>query len=300
MADTRQRRQSGPFPPLFGDGRLADAGAGWRHRGAPPVRKRLVRRGFRAAGSLAARRAALRGSGPYPVLVLSGEQGSAKSTAVKILRSLVNPSHNSNARLSEYRRGPLFGRAPQPSVGLRQSFLFNPLGLPVGRPSCWRPVAVSARASCTPTKTSSCCTPAVQSSNGIENVAVRPDLADRAVCLTLEPVAEEDRRLEAELWARFEAQRLRILGALLDTLVMGLSRQSKIQLPTIPRMADFAQWAVACETVFWPEGTFLAAYTKNRQEAMEEVVASDPVANSIRYLKWMPLPNHGKAPPPSC
>ena len=37
--------------------------------------------------------AALRSSGPYPVLVLSGEPGSAKSTVAKILRALADPSY---------------------------------------------------------------------------------------------------------------------------------------------------------------------------------------------------------------
>ncbi|MBM3226668.1 MAG: hypothetical protein FJZ47_23125, partial [Candidatus Tectomicrobia bacterium] len=36
--------------------------------------------------------AALRPSGPYPVLVLYGEQGSAKSTQVRVLRSLLDPN----------------------------------------------------------------------------------------------------------------------------------------------------------------------------------------------------------------
>ena len=34
--------------------------------------------------------------------------------------------------------------------------------------------------------------------NGIEDVAVRPDLVDRAVMLALEPIAEKQRRDEAE------------------------------------------------------------------------------------------------------
>src|SRR5262249_47988274 len=36
--------------------------------------------------------AALRNAGPYPVLAVSGEQGSAKSTGSKILRALVDPN----------------------------------------------------------------------------------------------------------------------------------------------------------------------------------------------------------------
>ena len=48
--------------------------------------------------------------------------------------------------------------------------------------------------------------------NGIEEIVTRPDLADRAVFLTLEPIPEERRRPEAELWAAFEAERSRILG----------------------------------------------------------------------------------------
>jgi len=58
---------------------------------------------------------------------------------------------------------------------------------------------------------------------GIEDIVTRPDLADRAVLLTLEPIPEERRRPEAELWATFEAERPRILGVLLDAVVEGLS-----------------------------------------------------------------------------
>src|SRR5271166_2480207 len=52
--------------------------------------------------------------------------------------------------------------------------------------------------------------------NGIEDVVSRPDLGDRAICLTLAPIGDTRRRPESELWRNFEIARPRILGVLLD------------------------------------------------------------------------------------
>src|SRR5262249_30662195 len=71
--------------------------------------------------------------------------------------------------------------------------------------------------------------------NGIEDIVTRPDLADRAVSLTLEPIPEEHRRPEQELWAAFEVERPRILGVLLDAVVEGLKR--------LPETRDPRRWA---------------------------------------------------------
>jgi hypothetical protein len=120
--------------------------------------------------------------------------------------------------------------------------------------------------------------------NGIEDIVTRPDLADRALFLTLDPIPEERRRPEAELWAAFEAERPRILGVLLDAVVKGLNRLSETRLPRLPRMADFALWATACETALWPAGTFWSAYCGNRDEAVEGVIDADPVATAVRTV----------------
>jgi hypothetical protein len=88
--------------------------------------------------------------------------------------------------------------------------------------------------------------------NGIEDIVTRPDLADRAVFLTLDPIPEERRRPEGEIWAPFKAERPRILGVLLDAASRGLSILPQTKLEKLPRMADFALWATACETALWP------------------------------------------------
>src|SRR4030095_8654857 len=76
----------------------------------------------------------------------------------------------------------------------------------------------------------------------------------------------------------------RVLGVLLDAVVVGLKRLPETRLEKLPRMADFALWATACETALWPSGTFWAAYCSNRDEAVEGVIDADPVAAAVRAL----------------
>jgi hypothetical protein len=78
--------------------------------------------------------------------------------------------------------------------------------------------------------------------------------------------------------------RPRILGALLDGAVRGLQKLPQIRLEKPPRMADFALWATACETAFWPQETFMRAYDVNRQAAIDSIIEADPVATFVRDI----------------
>jgi hypothetical protein len=279
---------------------------GWRVIDRPPVRFR------RAAGMLALPRperggsidalrkfinvkdndfvlavawllAALRNTGPYPVLAVSGEQGSAKSTGSKILRALVDPNTaplralaredrdlfiaatNAHAlvfdnvsRLPTWTSDTLCRLATGGGFAVRQLYtdqdevLFDAM----------RPVIL----------------------NGIEDVIERPDLAERAMFLTFEWISEERRRPETEFWSEFEREHPHIFGALLDAMVVGLANRAKVKLTSLPRMADFAVWAAACELALWPAGTFAAAFAANRKELIEGVLDADTIASAIRAL----------------
>jgi len=229
--------------------------------------------------------ATLRDRGPYPALVLAGEQGSAKSTFLAIMRELLDPNAAPLRALPREDRdlfiaatnGHLLafdnvsGLAPWISDTLcrlatgggfttRQLYtdgdevIFDAM----------RPVAL----------------------NGIEDVVTRADLADRAVFLMLDAIPEDKRRPEAELWAEFHAARPRILGALLDAVAEGLKNLPKTKLPKLPRMADFALWASACETAAWEAGTFWDSYAENVDSAVGSVIEADPVANAVRELMF--------------
>ena len=58
----------------------------------------------------------------------------------------------------------------------------------------------------------------------------------------------------------------------------------RVRLQRLPRMADFALWATACESAFRPAGTLEAAYSNNRHDAIENIVDADPVAAHVREL----------------
>lgn len=122
-------------------------------------------------------------------------------------------------------------------------------------------------------------------SNGIPSLANRPDLASRAVAVRLRPIAETERRSEREFWADWATTAPCVLGALLDTLSTGLRRLPSVKLDRAPRMADFAEFAVACEPGFGFEpGSFLAACSANQADTTETTFEADPVAMALRDL----------------
>ena len=58
--------------------------------------------------------------------------------------------------------------------------------------------------------------------NGIDEIATRDDLADRALVVNLPRMSEEQRKEDARLNAEFSEAQPGILGALLDAVVAGL------------------------------------------------------------------------------
>ena len=227
--------------------------------------------------------AVLRNRGPYPVIVLSGEQGSAKSTFSAILRALLDPNTAPLRALPREDRD-LFIAA---SNGHVLAF-DNVSGLPgwisdtLCRLATGGGFAVRQLYTDQDEVLFDAARPVIL--NGIEEIVTRPDLADRAVFLTLQPIPEEHRRPEQELWAAFDAARPRVLGVLLDAVVVGLKRLPETRLEKLPRMADFALWATACETALWPAGTFWSAYCGNCDEAVEGVIDADPIATAVRAV----------------
>jgi hypothetical protein len=227
--------------------------------------------------------AAFRHHGPFPVLVLGGEHGSAKSTFSATLRALIDPNAAALRALPREDRD-LFIAANNGHVlcfdnvsGLQAWVSDTLCRLATGGAFAVRQLYTDGEE-----VLFDAARPIIL--NGIEDIVTRPDLADRALFLTLEPISEARRRTEQALRAEFEHKHPLILGALLDAVVHGLARLPDVQLDRPPRMADYALWATACETAIWPAGTFMAAYNENREDAIVGVVEADPVAMAVRTM----------------
>jgi hypothetical protein len=61
--------------------------------------------------------------------------------------------------------------------------------------------------------------------------------------------------------------------------VLGVRRVSETRLVDLPRMADFATWAVACGL-----DTFECAYAANRQNAIEVMLEHDQLAKAVKAM----------------
>jgi hypothetical protein len=119
--------------------------------------------------------------------------------------------------------------------------------------------------------------------NGIEDLATREDLADRAVMVTLPAIPDSDRRPEREFWQDFQLAAPRILGAFLTVVSGALRNFGTTKVSKSPRMADFVQWVSAAEEgLGWSPESFLEIYHENRNEGMAAALEADPVAVALR------------------
>jgi hypothetical protein len=227
--------------------------------------------------------AALRPSGSYPLLAISGEQGSAKTVLSKVLRALFDPN------VAPIRALPRDERELMIAANNSHLLAFDNLsGLPPWLSDALCRIASGGSFAVRRLYTDEeevlfqAARPTLL--NGIEDVIARADLADRAIFLTLRPIREKERRSEAELWREFECECPFILGALLDATVHGLRSIGSVSSHHLPRMADFALWARACEIGLWPAGTFNRAYSNNRKAVIRSIIDADPIATFVREL----------------
>ncbi len=229
--------------------------------------------------------AALKPAMPYPILVAKGEQGAGKSTGCRVIISLIDP------RTSALRGAPREVRdlvAAARNAWLvcfdNLSHLPNDLADAACRLATGGGFGGRELYSDHDEAVFDATRPLVF--NAIPDLgAARPDFLDRALIVEFNDIKPNQRRDERLFWCEFEVARPRLLGALLDAVVLGLRRLPAISLERLPRMADFASWATACEMAMGlKNGEFLGVYENNRTEGRNLALESSPLHEPIRAL----------------
>jgi putative DNA primase/helicase len=223
--------------------------------------------------------------GPFPVLIITGEQGSAKSTFTRVLRRLVDP-HSRDMREPPRDPRDLVAAVRHSYVVAfdNVSYLTNDMSDRLCALSTGTR-AIGGRALFTDHDEAAFTAVRPLILNGITDFVERGDLADRAISIHL-PAIPPDKRVDDDtFWEGFNAAVPAIMGAIFDCVVMALRRQDDVVLTEKPRMANFAKWVVAAEPAMtFPDGTFLKAMMSNRTDSAVRTFAQDAVGSALLDL----------------
>jgi hypothetical protein len=211
--------------------------------------------------------AALRPVGPYPILAIHGDTGSAKSTLARILRLLIDPQ-SSPLLLPPKSTRDLMATAVNGWLLAYDNISAIPNWLSDSLCQLVFGGGIAARALFSNDDRSDIHAQRPVILNGIEEFVRRGDLTDRTVFLHLPPIFPHTRRAEDEFWSSFHADYPRILGGVLDAVVGGLRLLPSVILTEMPRMADYAKWGEAVgHGLGWGSESFLSTYDANRRHA---------------------------------
>lgn len=252
----------------------ADFSRLWRHVNVDPADRVLV-----AAWLLAS----LRPSGPYPIMLLVGEQGVGKSSTSRALKRLTDPSAVLLRAPPRDERDLLVAASNAWAVVLdNMSGASAELSDSLCRVSTGGSLAGRRLYTDADEVLVEVQRPVIL--NGIDDPATRPDLADRCLHLLLPPLAA--RQTEAKLARQFEADAPPIMAALLDGLALALRDHAAVRLNPPPRMADFAMWAAAgLPALGFSADEFLAAYERSRADLLDTAIDASPVASAlVRFM----------------
>ena len=215
----------------------------------------------------------------HPILSLTGEQGTAKSTCAKILVGPLDPSP------APLRKAPK--DAQDWTVQAAASWMAMLDNVSVIQPwfsdTLCRTVTGDGevkRSLFTNDDVSVLAFQRVIGMNTIDAVAMRGDLGERLLLVELDPIPKSKRRPKAAVMAAYEAARPAILGALLELAAKVLAALPTIEAKERPRLADYAKILAALDHVTGLET--LLEFFALADEITEAVIEADPFAEAIR------------------
>jgi hypothetical protein len=218
---------------------------------------------------------------PHPILGLFGEQGTGKSTAEKVLVSVLDPSPVPTRKPPRDADSWVTAASGSWVVGLDNlsdipAWLSDSLCRAVtGDGDVRRRLYTDADMAVFAFRRALVL-------NGIDVGAVAGDLGERLVPIHLDTIAEGNRMTETELWPRWDQDHPLILGALLDLAAGVLGALPSVHLDTKPRMADYAVVLAAIDQITGSRG--LDRYRDKQGQLAEDSLTADPFVGALHAL----------------
>ena len=221
---------------------------------------------------------------PHPLLVLHGPQGAGKTTPMRVIKKLVDPSAVQGMSLPTDTKEFV-------QLASHHTFLFfdNLSGLSRKMSdSLARAITgdtFSKRKLYTNNDNVVYSIQNPMAINGINQVISKPDLLDRSILIELKRIEQEARIPEDQFWEAFEHDKPQLLGAIFDVLAKAMAIYPTLELEELPRMADFTRWACAVsEAAGYTQQDFLNAYKANIALQNEEAIDASPIAKAVISL----------------
>lgn len=218
----------------------------------------------------------------FPVLIINGGQGTAKSTITQALRKIIDPSGM-----------PAF----QPPKDVRDlvAYAKNSFVLPIDNLSflpAWLSddfcrlalgsSGLGGRGLYTNSDLASFKASRPIILNGIPEIVERNDLGERAIQLTLPKISDEARLSEEEYWENFNRDLPLIIGVVFDMVAAALSQKGKYRFAKLPRMAGFASFVGGAASLFGKTpDEWMEIYKANRYEGDAGLVEGNVVAQAL-------------------
>jgi hypothetical protein len=227
---------------------------------------------------------ALRSEGPYPVLMVEGEQGSGKSLRCELCKRVIDPTVPMRSSLPENTEDLMIIASHQHMI------IFDNLS-GVKNDMSDALAALSTKAGFQTRKlyanneihTIEIARPFAL--NGIGEYVHRPDLMDRAIPLHLEAMPEGARRTEREMRREFEELLPELLHDLYTAVAHALANLASTPVPTQIRMADAAHWFVAAEQgLGLVSGTIITALEAAQDATQSDLATQDSLFPELEQI----------------
>ena len=220
----------------------------------------------------------------HPVINLIAKEGSAKTTASRVLKALIDPSAADLMKFPTREldlglicsQNHLVAFDNMREISRAQSDLL--CQVVTGGHICVRKLYTTDDTVTIPLQ--SCLV-----LNGIDIAGHGKDLLDRAIVFSLPKIDSSQRKDEKEFWQEFNAAKPLLLNRYFDVLAQAIKVYPDMKPEKKPRMADYYRWALAVTKALGREPEeFEQAYQANMDRVVLDSVEQDPLAVAISSL----------------